>query len=70
MKRFYVILVLAIALALASLTVQPVIWAFVLGVGIPGLVGFVLLIAATRAEASAERAAGPSGDTSTFIHVP
>ena len=57
-----VLQVLALALALASLTVQPVIWAFVLGVGIPALVGFVLLIAATRAEAGAERAAEPAGD--------
>lgn len=57
-----VLQVLALALALASLTVQPVIWVFVLGVGIPALVGFVLLIAATRAEAGAERAAGSAGD--------
>lgn len=46
-----VLQVLAIALALASLTVQPVVWAFVLGVGIPGLLGFILLIASTRKEA-------------------
>lgn len=46
-----VLQVLAIALALASLTVPPITWAFVLGVGIPALVGFVLLIASTRTEA-------------------
>lgn len=42
--------VLAVAIALASLTVQPVVWPFVLGVGLPGLIGFVLLIASARAE--------------------
>jgi hypothetical protein len=49
-----VLQVLAIALALASLTVPPVTWAFVLGVGIPALLGFVLLIASTRKEARVE----------------
>lgn len=42
--------VLAIALALASLTVQPISWTFVAGVGLPGLIGFALLIASARAE--------------------
>lgn len=42
--------VLAIALALASLTIQPVSWVFTLAVGLPGLLCFVLLIATTRAE--------------------
>jgi hypothetical protein len=42
--------VLAVAIALASLTVQPVVWPFVLGVGLPGLAGFVLLFATARAE--------------------
>lgn len=46
-----VLQVLAIALALASLTVQPVLWTFVLGVGIPGVLGFALLVASTRKEA-------------------
>lgn len=45
-----VLQVLALALALASLTVQPVLWVFVLGLGVPALVGFVLLIASTRSE--------------------
>lgn len=45
-----VLQVLALALALASLTVQPVLWAFVLGVGAPAVVGFVLLIASSRSE--------------------
>lgn len=44
--------VLAVALALASLTVQPVPWAFVLGVGLPGILGFALLIASARREAA------------------
>lgn len=46
-----VLQVLAVALALAALTVQPVAWAFVVGVGIPGVIGFILLIASTRREA-------------------
>lgn len=46
--------VLAVAIALASLTVQPVVWAFVAGVGIPGLLGFVLLIASARAEGAVQ----------------
>lgn len=45
-----VLQVLAIALALASLTLQPIAWAFTLGVGLPALLCFVLLIASTRAE--------------------
>ncbi len=43
--------VLAVALALAALTLQPVAWPFVLGVGVPGVLGLVLLIASARAEA-------------------
>jgi len=46
--------VLAVALALASLTVQPVIWLFVVAVGVPGVLGFVLLIASARAEGARE----------------
>ncbi|MDF2561629.1 MAG: hypothetical protein K0R99_3075 [Microbacterium sp.] len=42
--------VLGIALALASLTLQPVSWVFTLGVGLPGLIGFVLLISSARRE--------------------
>ena len=42
--------VLAIAIALASLTIQPIAWVFTFGVGLPALLGFVLLIASTRAE--------------------
>ncbi|MDP3952200.1 hypothetical protein [Microbacterium sp.] len=45
-----VLQVLALALALASLTVQPVLWTFVLGVGAPALVGLVLLLASARRE--------------------
>ncbi|KJL28365.1 hypothetical protein [Microbacterium oxydans] len=41
---------LAVAIALASLTLQPVPWAFTIGVGIPGVIGFALLIASARAE--------------------
>jgi hypothetical protein len=46
-----VLQVLAVALALASISVQPVPWIFVLATGLPGLVGFVLLIAASRRDA-------------------
>lgn len=42
--------VLAIALALASLTLQPVSWTFTFGVGLPAVLCFALLIASTRAE--------------------
>lgn len=45
-----VIQVLAVALALASLTLQPVAWAFTLGVGLPGIIGFALLISSARRE--------------------
>ncbi|WP_341975267.1 hypothetical protein LTA6_003625 [Microbacterium sp. LTA6] len=43
--------VLAVALALASLTLQPIPWIFTAAVGFPGLIGFVLLIASARREA-------------------
>ncbi|WP_314646607.1 hypothetical protein [uncultured Microbacterium sp.] len=46
-----VLQVLAVVIALASLTLAPVPWAFVLGAGLPGLVGFALLIASARREA-------------------
>lgn len=45
-----VVQVLAVALALASLTLQPVSWAFTLGVGLPGLLGFFLLVSSARRE--------------------
>ena len=54
-----VLQILAIALALATLTVPPVAWTFVIGVGVPGLAGLVLLIASTRKEA---RTVGEPGD--------
>ena len=43
--------VLAVALALASLTLQPIPWIFTAAVGVPGVIGFVLLIASARREA-------------------
>ncbi|MGM7678147.1 hypothetical protein [Microbacterium sp. A94] len=46
-----VLQLLAIALVLATLTVPPIAWTFVLGVGIPSVVCFVLLLASTRKEA-------------------
>jgi len=42
--------VLAVAIGFAALTVPPVVWPFVLGVGLPGVAGFLLLIASARAE--------------------
>ena len=43
--------VLGVALALVSLTLQPIPWLFTAAVGLPGLIGFVLLIASARREA-------------------
>lgn len=42
--------VLGVALAFASLTVQPIAWVFTIAVGLPAILGFALLIASTRAE--------------------
>lgn len=42
--------VLAVALALASLTLRPISWLFTFAVGLPGLLGFILLIASARRE--------------------
>ncbi|WP_336500978.1 hypothetical protein [Microbacterium paraoxydans] len=48
--------VLAIALALAALTLPPIPWAFVLGLGIPAVAGFALLIASARREGTRSEA--------------
>ena len=48
--------VLGVALALMALTIQPVTWLFVIGAGVPGILGFMLLISSARREAEAERA--------------
>ena len=50
-----------LALALASLTVQPVLWTFVFGVGAPALIGLVLLVASARRE-SIEPTEDPAAD--------
>lgn len=42
--------VLAVALALASLTIEPIAWVVTFAVGVPALLCFILLIASTRAE--------------------
>lgn len=42
--------VLAVALAVAALTLAPVPWTFVLALGLPGVLCFALLIASTRSE--------------------
>jgi hypothetical protein len=42
--------VLAVALAVAALTLQPIPWLFILAVGLPGLLGFALLISSARSE--------------------
>ncbi len=52
-----VLQVLAVALALASLTLTPVPWVFTVATGIPGLVGFALLIASARSEVPRDRSA-------------
>jgi lysylphosphatidylglycerol synthetase-like protein (DUF2156 family) len=49
-----VLQVLAVALALGSLSFDPVPWTFVAAVGVPAVVTFALLIASTRREAKAE----------------
>ncbi|WP_309065114.1 hypothetical protein [Microbacterium sp.] len=46
--------VLAVALGLASLTIQPVSWPFTVGVGVTGLVGLILLIAAVRRDGATD----------------
>lgn len=46
--------VLALALALASLTVQPVQWAFTLGLGVLGAAGLAALIATVRKDGAAD----------------
>lgn len=47
--------ILAVVLALAGLTLQPIPWAFVVGIGLPGLLGFVLLISSARREGEQQR---------------
>lgn len=49
-----VIQALALALALASLTVEPKVWTFTLILGGAGLAGLILLIAATRRDGAAD----------------
>ncbi len=46
-----VLQILAVVIALANLTLDPVNWFFVLGTGIPGIIGLVLLLASARKEA-------------------
>ncbi|UNK69676.1 hypothetical protein [Microbacterium sp. H1-D42] len=52
--------VLGIALALASLTVEPKIWLFTIGVGGIAVLGLVLLIAATRRDGASDPRLQPS----------
>ncbi|GAB3600910.1 hypothetical protein [Microbacterium tumbae] len=47
-----VLQILAIVLAIAAVTLEPVSWLFVLGVGLPGVLGLVLLLASARREAA------------------
>jgi hypothetical protein len=46
--------VIAVALALSTLSLQPVPWLFTLGIGLAGLVGFVLLILTARREGASD----------------
>ncbi|WP_101846456.1 hypothetical protein [Zhihengliuella sp. ISTPL4] len=48
--------VLAIVLALSALTLPPIPWVFVFGVGVPGIAGFALLIASARREGTRREA--------------
>src|SRR5690606_27351714 len=65
-----VLQILALALALASLTVQPVPWAFIVGVGAPGLVGLVLLISTSRREGSPEAEPQPEAEPGPATATP
>lgn len=56
-----VLQVLAVGLAVASLSLQPLPWTFVLAVGLPGVIGFVLLIASARNETPASRSGEDAG---------
>ncbi|UJP11429.1 hypothetical protein L2X99_07965 [Microbacterium sp. KUDC0406] len=47
--------VLAVALGISSLTLQPIPWPFTLAVGIPGAVCLVLLILASAADGRSDR---------------
>ncbi len=49
-----VLQVLAVVIALASLSLTPIPWAFVFGAGLPGLLGFALLIGSARREGAAD----------------
>lgn len=46
--------VLGVALGLASLSLEPKVWLFTLGVGGPALIGLVLLISATRRDGASD----------------
>lgn len=46
--------VIAVAIALSSLSLQPVPWMFTLGLGLAGLAGFVLLILTARADGASD----------------
>lgn len=52
-----VLQVLAVVVALAALTLEPRPWPVIFAVGIPGVLGFALLIASTRAEALGDQQA-------------
>ena len=54
--------VLGVALALASLSIEPKVWLFTLGVGVPALLALALLISAARRDGAADpRLRGQSG---------
>ncbi|WP_435743924.1 hypothetical protein [Microbacterium sp. PMB16] len=57
-----VVQVLGVALALASLTVQPISWPFTLALGLPGLLGFALLISSARREGERSEQEHPAAD--------
>ena len=49
-----VLQVIALVLALSSLTIEPKIWTFTLAVGGAGLLGLILLISASRRDGAAD----------------
>ncbi len=62
--------ILALIAAFAALTVQPPAPAFAATVGIPGLVGLVLLLASARAEGLADYLDAPGDDAAASDNAP
>lgn len=55
--------VIAIAVALSSLTLEQITWWLTLAIGLPGIAGLVLLILAARRDGAADRGSSRDADT-------